>query len=399
VQVYTHAHVLAGPRLAPMRDAVIRVQDGRIASIGPEPEPVTGTAGLDLGGAWVLPAFVNAHTHIADTAGKELAGGLDVEHGMSAPDSAKNRLLRSLDEAALQASIRQGALEMLRHGICAFGDFREGGLAGVRALRQACAGLPIRAVALGRPLFTPGMDDAARVREMEAVAAEADGFGIGGLEAFGLGPLQQLRAILGDGLLAIHLAESPRETARCLAEHGETEIVRALRAAPDLMVHLTHATPHDLDLLAARGQQAVFCPRSNMALADGIPPLAGAYTRGWPVALGSDNMMISSPDLFREMDTASRLARAQTLQADAIDCPTLLRAATVDGARALRLDGQLGQLAPGMAASFLALDPQSDAFRYSHDPLASIVHRCAPSDIRHFVCDGVPVIREGRFLF
>jgi cytosine/adenosine deaminase-related metal-dependent hydrolase len=390
--IYTHCSVLVGPELAWVPEATLVVEAGRIVAI----ERQRRSEGIDLGGHLVMPAFVNAHTHIGDTAAKELGVGLTVEEAVYPPDGLKHRLLRAWTAEQLDASIRQGLREMLRHGVAAFGDFREGGLDGVRALRRLSQGLPIVPVILGRPVFVPGMDADARRREIAAVAEEADGFGIPSMDAFDLATLQHIRRAHPGRLLAVHVAESPRDTARSIAQHGLTEVVRALAFEPDVMVHLTHATPDDIARLKARGQRIVCCPRTNLLLADGVPPLAAFHAQGMAVSLGTDNMMFSSPDMFREMDMASRLARGASLDPRAADARAVLSAATLGGAQALGLDARLGTIEPGKDATFLVLDATGDALVGSADPVSCIVHRCGPQDIVRSVFRGTTVIADGR---
>ena len=394
MEIYTNADVLVGEELDYVPNATIVVENGRIAAI----ERDVRRDGIDLKGGLVIPAFVDAHTHIGDTAAKELGIGMQVELAVQPPHGLKHRFLQQLDEEELIASIRQGLKEMLMSGIAAFGDFREGGLEGVRALRTASRGLPIRPVILGRPMADYRANEQLTRRELELVAEEADGFGISGINAFEMDVFRMMRKIAKDKLVAIHVSESPRDAAMSIGKFGRTEIQRAFEFEPDLMVHLTHATDEDMHELKRRGQAIAVCPRTNLLLGDGIPPLHDFYRRGIPFSIGSDNMMFSSPDMFREMDTASRVTRGATQDPGSIDARFLLRSATLTGARALNIDRDLGTVEVGKAASFLVLDPESQAFVCSHDRVSAVVHRCAPSDIAWFICSGVTVIREGRFV-
>jgi len=394
MEIYTNANVLAGEELEWTPNATIVVENGRIAAI----ERDTRRDGIDLRGGIVIPAFVDAHTHIGDTAAKELGVGLPVEEAVKPPHGLKHRFLRQLSEEELHASIRQGLKEMLLSGVAAFGDFREGGLAGVRALRKAADGLPIRPVILGRPMADSREGEHLTAKELEMLVDEADGFGISSINAFDADVFHRMRQAARDKILAIHISESPREAAFSVERYGRTEVLRALEFAPDLMVHLTHATAKDLDELQRRGQAVAVCPRTNLLLGDGIPPLHEFFRRNMPISIGSDNMMFSSPDLFREMDAASRAARGATQNPQAIDARYLLQAATVWGARALKLDRDIGTVEAGKTATFLVLNAENPSFVYSHHPVSSIVHRCSPADISWFVCYGVTVIREGEFL-
>lgn len=394
METYINANVLVGSELELYPNATIIVDKGKIVSITRE----SCEEGIDLEGGLVVPAFYDAHTHIGDTAAKELGIGLLVEEAVAPPHGLKHRFLQQLSEERLIASIRQGLKEMMKCGVAAFGDFREGGLDGIRALREASRSLPIRPVILGRPMADYKADQELKRAELEAVAEQADGFGISSINAFELDIFHQMREIAGDKILAIHLSESPRDAAMSMHRYGATEVKRAFAFEPDLMVHLTHATESDLVELKARGQHIACCPRTNLLLGDGIPPLHEFYRNDIPVSIGSDNMMFSSPDLFREMDTASRSTRGATQDPKSIDSRFLLTSATISGAKALKLDSAMGALEPGKAATFLVLDMTRDAFVYSNDWVSSVVHRCGPADIRHFVCGGVKVIEDYTFM-
>ena len=95
--------------------------------------------------------FVDAHIHIGDTGAKEMGVGLPLEKVVIPPDGLKHRFLQSVSGTEMHINMmRDGLLELLHNGIIAMADFREQGLPGVRALREAAAGLPLYVVALGR---------------------------------------------------------------------------------------------------------------------------------------------------------------------------------------------------------------------------------------------------------
>jgi 5-methylthioadenosine/S-adenosylhomocysteine deaminase len=91
--------------------------------------------------------------------------------------------------------------------------------------------------------------------------------------------------------------------------------------------------------------------------------------------------MFTGPDMFREMDFLSRLARVRAGSADAVDAKKVLSAATLGGAAALGLDGELGTLEPGKAASFSAIDFSTRNLRGVHDIHSAIVHRASRRDV------------------
>ncbi len=91
--------------------------------------------------------------------------------------------------------------------------------------------------------------------------------------------------------------------------------------------------------------------------------------------------MFVAPDMLREMDFASRLGRGLARDPTAVATRDILRAATIEGARSLRLDRELGSLAAGKAASFLVIDLAGPHLRDQHDPVSALVHRAGRADI------------------
>ncbi|HAJ37430.1 MAG TPA: hypothetical protein DCL15_17310 [Chloroflexi bacterium] len=382
----TGATILAGDDLRVVEGAALTLQGERILSLG---APVPGAPQLDLTGKLLCPMFVDAHTHVGDTGAKELGVGLSHAASVIPPDGLKHRFLRSVAPDQLMQMMRVGLIDMLQSGVIACADFREQGLSGVQALRQAAAGLPIRVVILGR------MDETVDVAEMErqahALLSMADGLGVRDVEAYPPELLAHLRRRYPDRLFAVHAAESAAAQAASVQATGRTQVARVLDWRPDLLVHLVHATPDDLAALAAAGAYGVACPRSNGILGVGLPDLARWRRHGLRFALGTDNVMFVAPDMLREMDFASRLGRGLAQDPTAVDHHLILRAATIEGARALKLDKQIGSLAPGKEASFLVFDLERPHLRYQHDPVSAIVHRASLADIAAIYVRGAPL--------
>lgn len=382
----TGATILAGDDLRVVDGAALTVQGERILAIG---APVAGAPQLDLTGKLICPMFVDAHTHVGDTGARELGVGLSHAASVIPPDGLKHRFLRSVAPDQLTQMMRVGLIDMLQSGVIACADFREQGLTGVQALRQAAADLPIHVVILGR------MDEAVDAAEMErqahALLATADGLGVRDVEAYPAELLIRLREHYPTRLFAVHAAESAAAQAESLQTAGRTQVARVLDWRPDLLIHLVHATPADLSAIAAAGAYGVACVRSNGILGVGFPDLARWRQIGMRFALGTDNMMFVAPDMLREMDFASRLGRGLAQAPTAIDHHMILLAATIEGARALKLDNRIGSLAPGKEASFLVFDLDRPHLRYQHDPISAIVHRASLADIAAIYVRGAPL--------
>jgi cytosine/adenosine deaminase-related metal-dependent hydrolase len=375
---FSGAQIVAGDEMEVLSGACLNVQEGRIHSIG---EAIPGARRIDLPGALLCPLFVDAHTHLGDAGAKELGIGLSLEQAVIPPHGLKHRYLAGLGPETLVRTMRCALLDMLQGGVIACGDFREQGLAGVRALRQAAAGLPLRVVILGRMAESGQADAEAIEAEAHALLAEADGLGVRDVEAYPPDLLCRLRRRYPDKIFAVHAAESRAAQEDSLRRRGRTQVARALDWQPDLLVHLIHATPADLELAARADVTVVSCPRCNGVLGNGFPDLAAWRQAGVRFALGTDNVMFVAPDMLREMDFASRLGRGLAADPCALDARSLLQAATLHGARALKLDADLGSLAPGKEASFILFDLDRPHLRYQHDPISAVVHRAGRADI------------------
>jgi cytosine/adenosine deaminase-related metal-dependent hydrolase len=327
--------VLAGPDYEPVEGRVV-VADGRIEAV--EDAAVEST---DI----VCPAFVNAHTHIGDSVAKGAGRGLTLEELVAPPDGLKHRLLEAASAEELVQAMRRSARFMAATGTSAFIDFREGGVEGVRRLREAVGGLGIEAVALGR-----GPVDVLDV---------ADGYGApsardGDFEA------QRAAAREAGKPFAIHAGEADPD-----------DIDGGFDLNPAFLVHMTHPEPRHLDRLAETEIPVVVCPRSNVATGVGVPPVAELLDRT-TVALGTDNVMLNGPSMFREMEWTAKLG-------DVSDA-AVLRMATRAGAELAGLDA--GVIEPGRAAKLVILNGDSDNLAGSADPVRTVVRRAGTADVK-----------------
>lgn len=285
------------------------VEGGRVVDEGegrpPRPPDARGL---------VLPAPVNAHTHVGDFVGRSLPlAGRSLAQVVKPPDGLKHRLLRETPRDKLVAGMREAIAEMRAAGTRAFLDFREQGVDGVRMLAEAAsAPRAPRALILGRA--GASWDDA----EADAVARAADGIGLPSLSD--VPPDVPKRAAHAarrhKKRFALHFSEEAREDAG-----------RALDLAPDLLVHVVASPREDLRAIADARVPVVLCPRSN-ARWGRAPDARAMLELGIPFALGSDNAMLHALDVLLD---ARHFARAYP------DLPpeTWLDAAIAGGARVL----------------------------------------------------------------
>ena len=330
--------VLAGASYEPVRGRVV-VENGRIDAV-----EETATDSTDI----VLPAFVNAHTHLGDSVAKEAAVGLSLDEAVAPPDSLKHRRLTAADREELVSAMRRTLRFMRRTGTVSALDFRESGPAGARALREAASDTGVEP-------FVFGSGD-------PSVLDVADGYGASGANDDDFAA--ERAACEEHGVpFAIHAGEP-----------DATDIHPALDLDPDLLVHMVHAEREHLERVAAESVAVAVCPRANAVLDVGTPPIRELLDRA-TVALGTDNVMLNQPSMFREMATAAK-------RFDVTD-REVLRMATAAGAEIAGLD--CGVIEPGRRAALLVLDGDSDNLSGSEDPVGAVVRRATGMDVERVV--------------
>jgi len=332
--------ILRGRQFEPVEGRVV-IEDGEIDAVE------TGSARSD---DIVVPAFVNAHTHVGDSIAKDAGEGLTLEELVAPPDGLKHRLLAEADRTEQIEAIRRSLRYMLDGGTAAFLDFREGGVAGVEALQAAAADLPIEALALGR-------------ESIEAMEV-GDGFGASGTND-GEFSRERTATRRAEKLFGIHAGEV-----------DSSDVNGALDLDPDFLVHVVHPEPIHLERIADSEVPVVVCPRSNLVTDVGLPPVRDLLDRT-TVALGTDNVMLNGPNMFREMEFVAKLTDVTATE--------VLRMATINGAEIAGLN--CGLIEPGFDARLLVLDGDSDNLAGAKNPVRAVVRRAGVSDVADVVLD------------
>ncbi len=334
-----NAAVLAGEELELIEEAHLHIDGGRIQEV------CDGYAagGLDLRNCLAVPGLVNAHTHVGDSFAKEAAAGLSVKEAVG-KTGKKWALYEKSSRRERVAAMEESLVFMLASGTTCFVDFREFGAGGVEELEEALDEVPLKAVILGRDM----------------PADEVDGLGLNLYQA------AQVPKKRGKKIVALHAGEA------------RGEVKAALKHSPDVIVHATLASDADLKTIAKKKISVVVCPRSNAAFGVGVPPVARMLELGINVALGTDNVMVNSPNMWREMEYAAK--------ACGLSAADVLRMASVNGALAFGLDS--GVIKEGRKADILFIRTDAPNLRRSADILSSVVNRCEPENLRMIVVDG-----------
>ncbi len=162
-----------------------------------------------------------------------------------------------------------------------------------------------------------------------------------------------------------------------------------------MLAHCIHLADEELQMLAKARTNVSHCPSSNLKLGSGIAPVAEMLARGISVSLGADGAACNNRlDMFTEMRTAALLQKAlhgpQVLPA-----ARALRMATIDGARAMGLDNEIGSIEIGKRADVIVVDLKRLATTPAPEVISALVYSSQPADVRATIIDGRVVMRDG----
>ncbi len=201
------------------------------------------------------------------------------------------------------------------------------------------------------------------------------------------------------GALQIHLHETEQEVQDSLAEHGCRPIERLARFglidSHSQLVHMCALNEQDIQQVAESGASVIHCPESNLKLASGFCPVGKLLQAGVGLALGTDGAASNNDlDLWGEMKTAALLAKAVAQDAQALPASRALQMATLGGAKALGWQAQIGSLAPGKLADFIALDYQNWQLQPLYQPCSQLVYAGHKGLVRHVWLAGQQRVRD-----
>ena len=294
--------VLKGHDLVPVHENIV-VDDGKIIEISKDANE--GKI-IDVDGAVVCPSFINGHIHIADSIIRDEGYSLSLSEMVKPPDGVKHKALADASDDDLIQAMRQSMVEMIDSGTTHFIDYRECGIKGVKLLRKASKDLPITPIILGRDESFYGEDpDLGKVKKaIQKLLKVADGIAPSGFGEITLDVADLIveKCNKHNKISSIHVAESETNQIESLNDSNTTEIENGVKSNFSQLVHLTNPKGNDLNLVSKSCQNVVVCPRANATLNVGVAPLNKMLDLGIRPLLGTDNVMLNSPNMFRELE-------------------------------------------------------------------------------------------------
>ena len=204
--------------------------------------------------------------------------------------------------------------------------------------------------------------------------------------------------------ILIHVAEMRKEYVDSLAKNGTTPVQFLERIeflGPDVLAaHCIWLDYPDMKILAERQAGCVHNPSSNMMLASGVAPVVDERAAGMRVGLGTDGPSGSNNDLdmMEEMDLASKLQKTNRVDPRALGAKGALEMATIEGARALHLEKEIGSLEAGKKADFVILNLDVPNAVPMYDVYSQIVYAMKASEVETVVVGGKTLLKNGKLL-
>lgn len=396
-----------------IEDGALAIEDGRIVAVGPRAEIEAAHQAartLDYPDGILLPGLLNTHTHAAMSLFRGIANDRTLDDWLVNfifPAEARN-----VTADFVYWGTRLAAAEMLLGGTTLFVDMyyfeeevgRAAADAGIRTIAgQSILQFPVpdaptpqdglrRAEAFlqrfaDHPLVRPAVAPHALYtndREtLEACRKLADKYG---------------------APLLIHLSETRKEQDDMRARYGKSPAAVldewGIFGGPTIAAHGVWLSNEDLDLLRTREVGIAHNPSSNMMLSSGVAPIGEIRKRSIPIGLGTDGPAGSNNDfnLFEEMDLAAKLQKISTMHPTALSAESVVAMATIEGARSVHMDRELGSLAAGKRADWLVLDTAALNAVPLYDVYSQIVYSFKANNVRDVMVNGVLLVRDGNLI-
>jgi|TARA_B100000315_G_C14576413_1_gene588117 cytosine/adenosine deaminase-related metal-dependent hydrolase len=348
---FKNATILSGEDLEPISGWII-VENRKIKEVGEGKCPKKGATDLKRG--IVFPGFTNAHTHIGDTIAQDLGIYEPIKKRVG-PEGMKFSVLKKNNQRLI-GGMKSSINELLNCGTTAFCDFREGGIKGVLKLKSLIK-KDIESVILGRP----------NGGDIQSLLDVCHGIGLSSVADYSPNELKTIKNLVKKKgkILGIHVAEV------------EDDVKSALKMNPNFMVHLTNTNDENLELIHELKIPVIICPRANAILGAGVPKIKELIDENL-VGLGTDNVMVNSLNMFREIEFAFKISRGLTKD-PTISGKSILKLATLNGRKILGLSSNA--IEEGKEANFIIVGRR----KYLYDPIVAILHRYETGDIRGIV--------------
>lgn len=365
---------------------------------------------LDASGCIIIPGLVNTHTHAPMVYFRGLSDDLPLMDWLDTyifPAEA-----RFVNAEMVYHSSLLAIAEMILAGTTTFCDgyFFEAGVA------RAAIESGIRAmVANGFADFpTPEISDPAK-NEYVARSFVEKWTGISPLVSPALfchapytcspKTLRKIKEVARNtgAFFLTHVAETKNEVQEIKDRYGKTPVRHlhhlGVLDEKTIAAHCNWVDKEEIKILADCGAGVSHNPESSMKLAAGIAPVPAMLEKGVTVGLGTDGCASNNDhDLFTEMDSAAKVHKIMKMDPAVMDAKTVLKMATINGAKALGLESMIGSIETGKCADIIILDMNKPHLTPMYNPYSHLVYAVKGSDVSHSIINGRLVMENRKLL-
>ncbi|PYT63052.1 MAG: amidohydrolase [Acidobacteria bacterium] len=371
---------------------------------------VTAKQTIDARGKLVLPGFINGHTHVPMTLLRGLRDDVTLDEWLRKyifPAEAKN-----VTEEFVRWGTRLAAAEQIRGGVTTFADmyyFED-------AIAEETKAAGMRGVLGETILDFPAPDNKSNAAMLEYTEKFLKRWQGDALIHAAVAPhsiytcsqktLQDSAALARkySAPILIHVAEMKKELDDSRAQNGTTPVQHLDKLGilgPDIVAaHCIFVDETDRRILAQRQVGCVHNPSSNMMLASGVAPVTEERAAGVAVGLGTDGPAGSNNDLdlMEEMDLAAKLQKITKMDPRALGAKAVVEMATIEGARALHMEKEIGSLEPGKKADLILIGLDAPNAVPLYDIYSQLAYALKGSDVETVIIGGRAVMRDRKLL-
>src|SRR6202158_175865 len=392
-----------------IEDGAVAVKGDAIVALGPRLEierKYAGTQVINARGKLMLPGFINGHTHVPMTLLRGLKDDVTLDEWLRKyifPAEAKN-----VTEEFVRWGTRLAAAEKIRGGVTTFADMYY--FEDVIAEETKAAGM--RGVLGETILDFPAPDNKSNEAMLEYAEKFLKRWQGDALIHAAVAPhsiytcsqktLQDSAALARkySAPILIHVAEMKKELDDSRAKNGTTPVQYLDRLGilgPDIVAaHCVFVDETDRKFLAQRQVGCVHNPSSNMMLASGVAPVIEERAAGVAVGLGTDGLAGSNNDLdlMEEMDLAAKLQKITKMDPQALGAKAVVEMATIEGARALHMEKEIGSFEAGKKADLVLIGLDAPNAVPMYDVYAQLAYALKGSDVETVIIGGHVVMRD-----
>ena len=399
------------PRNQVLENHSIAIDNGKIMAILPTDiakKTYDAKKVIDRSDQIVMPGLINTHAHTPMNLFRGLADDLQLM------DWLNNHIWPAEAKILCPDSIRDGSrlaiIEMLRGGTTCFNDHyffpNETAEVAIQAGIRACIGLWVGSIPTG---FAKNAEE--YIQKAKQAYANRDK---NPLITFALAPhspyvnddhsLRLTKTFADDNHLKIHihLHETQTEIQINLEKYGNRPMHRFhdLQLLNDrlIAVHMVHVNDDEIALCAENNVHISHNPESNLKLASGFAPIAKFLKAGVNVAIGTDSAASNNDlDMFSELQTAALIAKGVTQDPTVLDAMTTLEMATINGAKALGLEKEIGSIEVGKYADLISIDSAHFITQPMYHPISHLVYAINRLQVSDVLVAGKQLLNRGEF--